>query len=73
MGKETEGKGKKGIAEHKLKVSRWDEERRGEEEKKYVPVWYIGVFFILFYQLKVKKIAGYPAKSVSGASLQKNL
>ena len=70
MGKETEGKG---IEESKLKVSRWDEERRGEEEKKYVPIWYIGVFFILFYQLKVKKIAGYPAKSVSGASLQKNL
>ena len=50
MGKETEGKGKKGIEESKLKVSRWDEERRGEEEKKYVPVWYIGEFFILFYQ-----------------------
>ena len=67
MGKETEGKGKKGIEESKLKVSRWDEERRGEEEKKYVPVWYIGEFFILFYQFF--RPAGYPAKSVSGASL----
>ena len=46
MGKETEGKGEKGIEESKLKVSRWDEERRGEEEKKYVTVRYIGEFFI---------------------------
>ena len=30
-------------------------------------------FFILIYQLKVTKIAGYPAKSVSGASIPKTI
>ena len=43
-------KGKKEKEERKQKVSRWDEERRGEEEKKYVPVRYIGEFSTLFYQ-----------------------
>ena len=57
------------LAKRKEKVSSWNEERR-EEEVKYVPVhWQI---FILFYQLKVKKIAGYqtdiryPAFRISG-------
>ena len=36
-------------------------------------MYYIGEFFILIYQLKVTKTAGYPAKSVSGASLPKTI
>ena len=42
-GKETEGKRERGEKE---KVSRWDEERRGEEEEKYLPVHCLQFFFI---------------------------
>ena len=40
-------KGKKWKEESKQKVSRWDEERRGEEEKKYVLVHCQIFYFVL--------------------------
>ena len=40
--RKPKGKGKERKEESKEKVSRWDEEMRGEEEEKYVPVhWQI--------------------------------
>ena len=42
-------------------MSRWDKERRGEEEEKYVLVDWLIFYFISPGLLVIKKISGYPA------------
>ena len=71
----------KGKEESKAKVSRWDEERRGEEEEKMYGTSTLAIFIFTSYRLRKKQEIRpdirypappdirYPAKSVSGASL----
>ena len=48
-------KGKKWKEESKQKVSRWDEERRGEEAKKFLPVHTLANFIFCFTSCRLKK------------------